>query len=169
MWRMKIYSFVIFSAEGEVSCKDLLTSRDKVEIIKATFAYIAGDDGLWNRFPSSLTTLNNTVFTYMYNTGLLATPATRSLSITQVVSQRQQSSSSPFLLLRRCQKKENFECSNLEILALCIVWDNPLQRIYVKACFSAHPNQSLTQNKSEACTECQVVETISARENELNI
>ena len=55
--------FVIFSAEEEVSCKDLLTSRDKVEIIKATFAYIAGDDGLWNRFPSSLTTLNNTVFT----------------------------------------------------------------------------------------------------------
>ena len=122
--------FVIFSAEEEVSCKDLLTSRDKVEIIKATFAYIAGDDGLWNRFPSSLTTLNNTVFTYIctthcvVNTGLLATPATPSLSITQVVSQRQQSSSSPFLLLRRCQKKENFECSNLEILALCIVWDN---------------------------------------------
>ena len=58
--------FVIFSAEEEVSCKDLLTSRDKVEIIKATFAYIAGDDGLWNRFPSSLTTLNNTVFTIQY-------------------------------------------------------------------------------------------------------
>ena len=51
--------FVIFSAEEEVSCKDLLTSRDKVEIIKATFAYIAGNDGLWNRFPFFLTTLNN--------------------------------------------------------------------------------------------------------------
>ena len=44
--------FVLFSAEAEVSCKDLLTSRDKVEIIKATFAYIAGNEGLWNRFPS---------------------------------------------------------------------------------------------------------------------
>ena len=43
---------MLFSAEAEVSCKDLLTSRDKVEIIKATFAYIAGNDGLWNRFPS---------------------------------------------------------------------------------------------------------------------
>ena len=46
--------FVIFSTEDEVSCKALLTSRDKVEIIKATFDYIAGKDGLWNRFPSSL-------------------------------------------------------------------------------------------------------------------
>ena len=63
------------------------------------------------------------LFLHMYNTGLLATPATPSLSITQVVSQRQQSSSSPFLLLRRCQKKENFVCSNLKILAL-FVWDN---------------------------------------------
>ena len=37
------------SAEEGVNCKDLLTSRDKVEIVKATFAYIAGKDGLWNR------------------------------------------------------------------------------------------------------------------------
>ena len=45
---------IIFSTEEEVSCKDLLTSRDKVEIIKATFAYIAGNDGLWNRLPLML-------------------------------------------------------------------------------------------------------------------
>ena len=45
---------IIFSTEEEVSCKDLLTSRDKVEIIKATFAYIAGIDGLWNRLPLML-------------------------------------------------------------------------------------------------------------------
>ena len=61
MQKRKVYSAVIiFSAEEEVSCKDLLTSRDKVEIIKATFAYIAGNDGLWNRLP--LTTLNNVLF-----------------------------------------------------------------------------------------------------------
>ena len=114
----------------------------------------------------AFTTLNNTANTY--NTGLLATPATPSLSITQVVSQRQQSSSSNFLLLRRCQKKEKFEGSNIEILAQ-FVWDNPIQRIFVQACFSAHPNQSLTQNKSEACTECQVVEMILVRVKKANI
>ena len=44
------YPLLIFcSAEEGVNCKDLLTSRDKVEIVKATFAYIAGKDGLWNR------------------------------------------------------------------------------------------------------------------------
>ena len=32
-----------------MNCKDLLTSQDKVEIVKATFDYIAGKDGLWNR------------------------------------------------------------------------------------------------------------------------
>ena len=37
------------SAEEGVNCKDLLTSQDKVEIVKATYDYIAGKDGLWNR------------------------------------------------------------------------------------------------------------------------
>ena len=32
-----------------MNCKDLLTSQDKVEIVKATYDYIAGKDGLWNR------------------------------------------------------------------------------------------------------------------------
>ena len=41
------------SAEEGVNCKDLLTSRDKVEIVKATFAYIAGKDGLWNRLSNA--------------------------------------------------------------------------------------------------------------------
>jgi len=92
------------SAEGEVSCKDLLTSRDKVEIIKATFAYIAGNDGLWNRASC------NSCYTKPVN-------HTSRLTETTVKF---------FALFASTQ-----------------------------ACFSAHPNQSLTQNKSEACTECQ--------------
>ena len=31
---------IVASAEEEISCKDLLTSRDKVELIKATVVYI---------------------------------------------------------------------------------------------------------------------------------
>jgi hypothetical protein len=40
----------LMESESEgIQCKDVLTSRDKVEIIKATFAYIAGPVGLWSR------------------------------------------------------------------------------------------------------------------------
>jgi len=101
---IEVYDALEHSAEEEVSCKDLLTSRDKVEIIKATFAYIAGNDGLWNRASC------NSCYTK---------PVNHTSSLTK---------------------------TTVEFFALFTS---------TQACFSAHPNQSLTQNKSDACTECQ--------------
>jgi len=101
---VEIYDALRHSTEDEVSCKALLTSRDKVEIIKATFDYIAGKDGLWNRASC------NSCYTKPVNHTSRLTETTLKF----------------FDLFASTQ-----------------------------ACFSAHPNQSLTQNKSEACTECQ--------------
>jgi len=42
------FQFEHSKAEG-VNCKDLVTSRDKVDIIHATYEFIAGDSGLWSR------------------------------------------------------------------------------------------------------------------------
>jgi len=101
---VEVYDALEHSTEEEVSCKDLLTSRDKVEIIKATFAYIAGNDGLWNRASC------NSCYTK---------PVNHTSSLTK---------------------------TTVEFFALFTT---------TQACFSAHPNQSLSQNKSDACTECQ--------------
>ena len=43
----KYYSALEHAEEEGIICKDLLTSQDKVEIIKETFNFIISSDGLW--------------------------------------------------------------------------------------------------------------------------
>ena len=43
------YHALEHSETDGMNCKSILTSQDKVEIVKATYDYIAGKDGLWNR------------------------------------------------------------------------------------------------------------------------
>ena len=61
---VRTYYYALEHSQSEgINCKDLLTSQDKVEIIKATFDYIVSDTGLWAKgFCSSCYTspLNHT-------------------------------------------------------------------------------------------------------------
>eukprot|EP00092_Neocalanus_flemingeri_P017520 GFUD01018953.1.p1 GENE.GFUD01018953.1~~GFUD01018953.1.p1 ORF type:complete len:318 (-),score=81.42 GFUD01018953.1:98-1051(-) len=61
---VRTYYYALEHAQSEgINCKDLLTSQDKVEIIRATFDYIVADKGLWAKgFCSSCYTspLNHT-------------------------------------------------------------------------------------------------------------
>lgn len=61
---VRTYYYALEHAQSEgINCKDLLTSQDKVEIIKATFEYIVAGTGLWAKgFCSSCYTspLNHT-------------------------------------------------------------------------------------------------------------
>jgi len=61
---VRTYYYALEHAQSEgINCKDLLTSQDKVEIIKATYNYIVSDRGLWAKgFCSSCYTspLNHT-------------------------------------------------------------------------------------------------------------
>jgi len=61
---VRTFYYALEHAQSEgINCKDLLTSQDKVEIIKATFNYIVAGDGLWAKgFCSSCYTspLNHT-------------------------------------------------------------------------------------------------------------
>jgi len=61
---VRTYYYALEHSQSEgINCKDLLTSQDKVEIIKETFEYIVADTGLWAKgFCSSCYTspLNHT-------------------------------------------------------------------------------------------------------------
>jgi len=43
------YHALEHSETDGMNCKSILTSQDKVEIVKATYAYIVGDHGLWSK------------------------------------------------------------------------------------------------------------------------
>ena len=43
------YRALEHSETDGMNCKSILTSQDKVEIVKATYAYIVGDHGLWSK------------------------------------------------------------------------------------------------------------------------
>jgi len=47
---VRTYYYALEHSQSEgINCKDLLTSQDKVEIIKATYDYIVGEEGLWRK------------------------------------------------------------------------------------------------------------------------
>ena len=68
------YHALEHSETAGMNCKSILTSQDKVEIVKATYAYIVGDHGLWSKgfcsscytkpltHESKLTTITNEFF-----------------------------------------------------------------------------------------------------------
>ena len=43
------YHALEHSETDGMNCKSILTSQDKVEIVKATYAYIVGENGLWSK------------------------------------------------------------------------------------------------------------------------
>jgi len=45
----KYYNALEHSESEGINCKDILTSHDKVEIIKVTYEYIVGKNGLWSK------------------------------------------------------------------------------------------------------------------------